>query len=718
MEARVISGNEAIAHGVRLSRVQVIPIYPITPQTTIAEYLTHFIANGELKAELIHVEGEHSAMSACYGAELVGARTFTATCSHGLAYMHEPIAQVTAYRLPIVMAVTNRRLGSLHSGHPDYSDTMPERDSGWMQFYLESNQEALDTVIQAYRIAEDSRVRLPFMMCIDGFYLSYSNEPVEIPDQEDVDKFLPPYKAEHIIMDPTVRFETPLLGIPDDLIPTYERLYCDAMNRAKEVIVEVDKKFEKKFGRSYGGLVEQYKCENAEAVLITMGSMTTAAKRAIDKLRKENVNIGLVRIRSFRPFPTEELKKIADRVDGIGVVDRAVARGIGGEGGPLFADTKAAIYDLDRRPVMLNFIAGLSGKDVTVKDFEYMAKEVLKAAKEGRTKVTVDFMEDMNIVKKHCPPQKPKIHMPEAVFCSGLKGCVGCGLTLLLRHALDVLGKRTVMAIPSSCAAAITLGDPFTTPLGVPHVIVNMPSPGGAISGMRRALRIKGKSGINVIGFCGDGATVDIGFASLSGAAERGEPVIWLCYDNEAYMNTGIQRSGSTPLGAWTTTTPVTPMLKGKQTDRKNVPMLMALHGIPYVATASIAYLKDLKMKLKKASEISLKGEGLAYLHVQIPCPPGWRFSPEKTVEVARLAVLTGGWPLFEVENGRFKINIKPAVLKPIHEYLKLQGRFNHLRQNEIENIQKIVNENWKKLLWLETNYEQCPFFKGYSLKW
>lgn len=705
MEAHVISGNEAIAQGVRLSRVQVIPIYPITPQTTIAEYLARFIANEKLEAELIHVDGEHSAMSACYGAELGGARAFTATCSHGLAYMHEPIAQVTAYRLPILIAVTNRRLGSLHSSQPDYTDTMPERDSGWMQFYLESNQEALDMIIQAYRIAEDERVLLPTMVCIDGFYLSYSNEPVEIPNQEDVDEFLPPYEAKHIIMDPTVRFETPLLTIPAELIPTYERLYCDAMERAKEVIMKINEEFGERFGRRYGGLIEEYRCENAEAVLVTMGSMTTAARRAVDKLRKENKKIGLVKVRSFRPFPTEDIKKTAENVGAIGVVDRAVARGAGGGGGPLFVDAKAAIYDANGRPVMLNFIAGLFGKDVRIKDFEYMAEKTLKAARQGKAEAIVDFMEDIDLVRNYCPPPKPPIHMPEAVFCSGLRGCVGCGLTLTSRHTLDVLGKNTVMAIPSSCAAAITAGAPFTTPLGVPHVIVNMPSPGGVISGIRRGLRIKGKTEVNVIGFCGDGSTVDIGFTSLSGAAERGEPVIWLCYDNEAYMNTGIQRSGSTPLGAWTTTTPVGSRVKGKQTGRKNVPMLMALHGIPYVATASLAYIKDLKIKLKKASEITLGGKGMAYIHVQAPCPPGWRFPSEKTIEIARLAVLTGAWPLFEIENSKLKINVKPRSLKPIHDYLRLQGRFRHLTKDEMHIIQGMVNRNWKELLWLEKNY-------------
>lgn len=708
METRVISGNEAIAHGVRLSRVKVIPIYPITPQTTIADYLARFIADGELKAELVRMDGEHSAMSACYGAQLVGARAFTATCSHGLAYMHEPIAQVTAYRLPILMAVTNRRLGSLHSSQPDYTDTMPERDSGWMQIYLESNQEALDMVIQAYRIAEDERVILPTMICIDGFYLSYSNEPVEIPDQDEVDEFLPPYKAKHIIMDPTVRFETPLLTIPAELIPTYERLYCDALERAKKVIIEVDKEYEERFGRSYCGLLERYKCENAEAVIVTMGSMTTAARRAIDNLRKENKKIGLIKVRSFRPFPTEEIKNIAENVNSIGIVDRAVARGAGGGGGPLFLDLKAAIYDINKRPVILNFITGLFGRDIRIKDFEYMAKKTLKAAIKGKAKNNVDFMENMDLVRNYCPPPKPPITRPEALFCSGLRGCIGCGLTLTLRHTLDVLGKKTIMAIPSSCAAAITVGAPFTTPLGIPHVIVNMPSPGGVISGMRRALRIKGKSEVNVIGFCGDGATVDIGFTSLSGAAERGEPVIWLCYDNEAYMNTGTQKSGSTPLGAWTTTTPIGSKIRGKQTVRKNMPLIMALHGVPFVATASLAYIKDLREKLKKASEITLRGQGMAYIHVQTPCPLGWRFPPEKIIEVARLSVLTGAWPLFEIEKGNLKINIKPPALKPIQDYLELQGRFIHLKKDEINMIQEIVNKNWLELLWLEQNYPRA----------
>ncbi len=702
MVVDVIPGNMAIAHGVRLSRVQVIPVYPITPQTTIAEYLAEFVANGELDAEFIEIEGEHSGMAACYGASLAGARTFTATCSHGLAYMHEPITQVTAYRLPIVMAVTNRKLGGLHTGQPDYTDTMPERDTGWMQFYLESNQEALDTIIQTYRIAEDVRITLPAMVCIDGFYLSFSYEPVEIPDQEDVDAFLPPFEAKHIIMDPTERFESPLLTAPSEVIPTYERLYDDAFEKAKRLIEEVDREFDEQFGRSYGGLVERYKCEDAEAVLVTIGSMTTAARRAVDKLRGTGEKIGLIKLRSYRPFPNEILRKVACEVEAMAVVDRSTSRGVGSRGGPVFIDTKAAIYDVDERPVALNFIAGLFGRDIRIEDFEYMAKKTLRAVREGKLDGAIDYMENLEAVKKYSPPPEPQIPMPDSAYCPGLRGCIGCGLTLAMRHIFDVLGKNSVMAVPSSCAGANVLGAPFTSPLGVPHVISNLAAAGGVITGLKRALRIREKHYVNVFGLCGDGGTVDLGLQSLSGAAERGEPVIWICYDNEGYMNTGIQRSGSTPVGAWTTTTPIGPKSRGKKAPRKNVPLLMALHGIPFVATASLAYIHDFKRKLRKASEVTLRGDGLAYIHVQQPCPTGWLFPSEKTIEIAKLAVLTGVWPVYEVENGELKVNIRLKQLRPIEEYLRLQRRFRHLTEEEVTQVQETVSRQWEELIRLE----------------
>lgn len=698
----VITGNRAVANGVRLARPDVVPIVPITPQTSIAEYLSEFVARGELDADIINIDGEHSAMSACYGAQLFGARSFTATCSHGLAFMSEPIAQATAYRLPIVMAVTNRRLGSLHSGKPDYTDSMPQRDAGWMQFYVESNQEALDMMIQAYRIAEDERVLLPAMTLLDGFYLSYSNEPVSIPDQSTVDEFLPSYEASHVTVDPTERFESPLLTAPAELIGTYERLYQDAMERAKDVVCEVDSEFEATFGRSHGGLVETYLTDGARAVLVTMGSMTTAARRAVENLRGAGRDVGLVKVRTFRPFPAEAIREIGAQTEAIAVVDRSVSRG--GEGGPLYSEVRSALFDSAERPELLDFIAGLAGADITVADFEAMAEQALDATRETGTGPRIEYLEDQGMIEQYSPPPEPEISTEGEVFSSGLKSCSGCGMTLGLRHALDVFGEDTVMPIPSSCALAVTRGEPYTTPLGVPIIPTNMPSPGGVMTGVRRAMKQRGKDEMHVLGFCGDGSTADIGFSSLSGAAQRGESVVWLTYDNDGYMNTGVQWSSSTPAGAVTSTTPEgSEQASGEGIPKKSVPLMMALHdGVAYVATASVAFVDDLRQKLETAKEVTVRDEGMAYVQLQAPCPPGWRFPEDETVDVARAAVRSGAWPLFEVRDGGLTLNHKPSSREPVGDFLARQGRFSHLSEEQIEQIATDIDRNWERLVRLD----------------
>jgi pyruvate ferredoxin oxidoreductase alpha subunit len=690
-----MSGNKAIALGAKLSKVQVVPIYPITPQTTIAEYLAELISKGEMSAEYIPVESEHSAMAAAMGSELSGARTFTSTCSQGLAYMHEVVAEVPAYRLPIVMAVTNRTLGLWWSMFPDYSDIMPEKDLGWMQFFVEGNQECLDMTIQAFRIAEDKRILLPIMINLDGYYLSFSNEPVAVPDQEDVDEFLPPYEAKHVILDPTTRFQSLGMSMPGPPLHTrFVRILEEAMERGRRVILDVDEEFGEKFGRTYGGLVEKYECEDADAVLVTMGSMTTAARRAIDKLKEKGEKIGLVKLRAFRPFPTQELREIAEEVKAVGVVDRAYLLGAGR--GMAFADVMMAIYDVERRPILANFVAGLGGRDVKVEDFEYMAKRLLKSADTGKMEKPIEFLEDFEALKKYFPPPKP-IFVKNQLLQPGTNSCTGCGIPLVVRHMLEALGENTIIVRVPSCFGASVSIAPFVTMVGAPMVRTCFAAAAATGTGIVRGLRARGRPHVNVVAFGGDGGTVDIGLQSLSGAAERGEPLIYICYDNEAYMNTGIQRSGSTPLGAWTTTTPTS-----KKKQRKDIISIMAAHGIPYAATASIAYLSDYKRKAKVASKVTREKKGLAYIHVLQPCPVGWRFRESKTIEVARLAVQTGAWPLFEILEGKMRINVVPKKLKPISEYLKLQGRFSHLTPDEMTKIQKVVRGRWHNLLELE----------------
>ncbi|MFB0558552.1 MAG: pyruvate ferredoxin oxidoreductase, partial [Candidatus Bathyarchaeia archaeon] len=316
-EFDVMPGNKAVAHGVRLARVEVIPVFPITPQTTIVEYIASFIADGELDAEYIQSEGEHSCMGMAVGASLAGARTFTATCSQGLAYMHEVVAQAVSYRTPIVMAVANRVLGWYWSIGPDYSDVMPEWNLGWVVNFVESNQEALDMTLQLYKIAEDRRISLPAMLNLDGFYLSYSQERVGIPDQEAVDGWLPPYEAIHPV-DPTVSDSWPSALIPPALHTIYRRKYEEVLQDSREVIEEVGRNFHETFGRRYGDLVEEYRCEDADSLMVTMGSMTTAARRMVDRLRSEGEKMGLLKLRFIRPFPADELRALAGQVDSIG----------------------------------------------------------------------------------------------------------------------------------------------------------------------------------------------------------------------------------------------------------------------------------------------------------------------------------------------------------------------------------------------------------------
>jgi pyruvate ferredoxin oxidoreductase alpha subunit len=689
-EFDVMPGNKALAHGVRLARVEVIPVFPITPQTTIIEYLADFVANGELDAEYIHAEGEHSCMAMAVGASLAGARVFTATCSQGLGYMHEVVAQAVSFRTPLLLGVADRTLGWYWSLGPDYSDIMPELNLGWIVNFAETNQEVLDMTLQLYKVAEDYRVLLPAMMSLDGFYLSYSQERVWMPDQEVVDKWLPPYKAPYPV-DPTISDKFPTTSLPPPLHTTYRRLFEEVLQDARKVIEEVDRSYGKTFGRSYGGLVEEYKTEGAETLLVTMGSMTTAGRRAIDKLRSEGEKIGLVKLRFMRPFPDLEFRKIAEGVRAMGVVDRMMLHGT--RGGGAFQDLKSALYNSGIRVPVQGFVTGMGGEDIPIDDMYLMGKKALQAAERGRVEKEVEFVEH----KFQAAAKPVAMDWGEPIF-PGSDGCAGCGTSIIIRHLLKILGKDTIIINPPSCS-----GVNFGAVVRVPWILANFAAGAAYETGVYRALRKKGKADkVYITSYSGDGGTVDIGLQSISGAAERGESMIWLCYDNEAYMNTGIQRSGSTPLFSATTTTPAGKVWPGKQVRRKNMLMIMAAHRIPYIATASLSYIPDLERKIKRAAEITRAGEGLAYLHIQQPCATGWYFPPEKTVEIGRLAVQTGAWPIVHVDHGDFKIDVKPKELRPIKEYLQPQARFRHLKDEQFEIIQRDVQYEWNALLELE----------------
>jgi len=281
----------------------------------------------------------------------------------------------------------------------------------------------------------------------------------------------------------------------------------------------------------------------------------------------------------------------------------------------------------------------------------------------------------------------------EELLAPGHRGCAGCGATIGVRLALKALGRNTVAVSATGCLEVITTPYPETA-WEIPWMHVAFENAGAVASGVERALKAQGKDDVNVITFAGDGGTADIGMQALSGAMERGHNLIYLCYDNEAYMNTGIQRSGSTPFGASTTTSPHGKKSFGEDMPKKNMPLIIAAHGVPYVATASISYPEDFMKKVKKAAEI----DGPAYIHLNQPCTTGWGYDPSKTIELGRLAVETGFWVLYEIVDGEFKVTYKPQTKKPVNDYLNAQKRFKHLSDQEREKVQEFVNKQCAEL--------------------
>lgn len=357
MTKKVMEGSHAIAEGAKLCEPDVISAYPITPQTHIIEKLSEMVADGELKSKFSRAESEHSAMSICLGAQAAGVRTFTASASQGIALMHEVLYIVSGMRLPVVMAVANRSLSSPLNIWCDWSDTFAERDSGWIQLYCESSQEALDTVIQAYKIAENPKVSLPAMLCIDGFILSHVYEPVDIPDKKLVNKFLPKYSGRKIDFSKPV---TQGAWAGPEHFYEFKRAQHEAMQNAKEVIKKVNSEFGKVFGRSYGsGLVETYNMESADYAIVTMGSLCGTIRHVIKKKKIEDM--GLVKIKSFRPFPMGEVKGALRDLKSVGVLEKDISPGLGG----------ALVYEirgLRRTQPVSTFVGGLGGKDVKIED--------------------------------------------------------------------------------------------------------------------------------------------------------------------------------------------------------------------------------------------------------------------------------------------------------------------------------------------------------------
>jgi pyruvate ferredoxin oxidoreductase alpha subunit len=371
---KYITANEAVAQAAKLAHIDVVAAYPITPQTSIVEKIAKYIADGEMDADFLKVESEHSALTACMGVRMAGARAFTSTSSQGLEYMHEMLAYAAGGRYPLVLVNVCRSVALPWSIWGDQQDAIQQRDTGWIQIFTETGQEALDMVLQAYRIAEDHRVLLPMMVCLDSFIQSHTEELVEVPDQKTVDSFLPSY-------DPVVTLDVDnpysiSVGAFGKNYARWREEQQAAAEKAREVIVEVGDEFARIFGRHYGGLIEEYRCDGAEALFVTMGAFNGTAREVVDEMRDDGRAVGLVKVRAFRPFPVEPLRKVLASVKAAAVLDRDCSWGYEGA---LATDLKAALYGLPDPPAILNFIGGLGGADVPPEKMEYMLEKALIA---------------------------------------------------------------------------------------------------------------------------------------------------------------------------------------------------------------------------------------------------------------------------------------------------------------------------------------------------
>jgi len=377
-QVMVITGNAVAAYGAMLCRPEVVAAYPITPQSELAEQLAQFVANGVLDAEYVEVEGENSSMNVVLAASIAGARTCTATSSYGLVFMYDALQEASSFRAPVVMVNANRETPGIHAVSSGQQDMISARDVGWVQIIVENDQEILDQIIMAYRLAEDFNIQLPVMVNYDGFYLSYLAEAVEIPNIEDVDAFLAPLKKqpERQKLVPGVSIGCGTHGMEMGYVEARYK-HCQALERVKDKVDEIDKDFGDYFGRYYGGQIEEYRTDDADIIVVASGSATGTVRTVVDAKREDGVKVGLIKLRMFRPFPAERLTEAIKGKKAIGVIDRSLC--FGWKYGPICMELKTLAVNIGSIPI-LSYIDGLANLDITVPHIERVIDEVSAAA--------------------------------------------------------------------------------------------------------------------------------------------------------------------------------------------------------------------------------------------------------------------------------------------------------------------------------------------------
>ena len=379
MKTELMSANYAAARSVVSARVEVVAAYPITPATTVPEQVAYLNEEGIYTGQFIRVESEHSAIFACIGASSTGARAFTATSSNGLLLMDEGLHWAAAARLPIVVNNVNRSVSPSWNIHVTHDDSYSKRDTGWIQFYVSSVDELYHTIIQSFKLAEDERVLMPVMVNADGFVLSHTVSSFDYLEPEEVDKFLPPYSPPHWVMDPANPVSHGNIVFPE-YYQEFRYMMHEGTRNALKVYAEVEKDYKKLFGKYFGGPIDCYKCDNADVVFTSQGSIAAEAKDAIDELRDDGYKVGNARVRMIRPFPVDKVRELGSRVKAFASFDRGVSYGFGG---PVANDIRASLYHTKHRPMVKSYIGGLGGRDVTVTDIKEIILDTFKAVESG-----------------------------------------------------------------------------------------------------------------------------------------------------------------------------------------------------------------------------------------------------------------------------------------------------------------------------------------------
>lgn len=724
------SGNEMAAMAVRQIGYDLMGYYPITPSTQIAESLDAMRASGETDLVMVAAEGEHSAAGICYGASVGGGRVFNATSANGLLYAIEQLPVQSGTRYPMVMNVACRTVSGPLSIKGDHSDIMYMLNAGWIIFFAHTAQEVYDFNILALRLAE--QVRLPAVVAFDGFFTSHQKRRnYRFAKDEDVREFIGEKNEPYPFFD----FEHPItvgsyMNEPDLMNNRYQ--LHQAMETARVALLMLFQEYEAISGRTYREW-ETYRCEDAETILILLGSSYDTASEAVDRLREQGESVGVLTLHVLRPFPGKQIYEACKHAKCIVVADRQDS--YGAEGGNLSLEVRAAMQKYGGQMTVKNLVYGLGGKDFFVED----AMELFRWAKEGNDEfqyygVTAGnkLFEEENERPFFTPltEERTRLGLTEVVqteqglevkggtlnataampkrIAPGHGACPGCGIPVNLNLLLRGIEDPVVLLFQTGCGMIVTTPYPKTS-FKVPYLHNLFQNGAATLSGLVEICHRKQAKGeippgdIIFVMVSGDGG-MDIGMGSALGTALRGHRLLIFEYDNGGYMNTGYQLSYSTPKGARSATSHVGEQQYGKTFFHKDMAQLMAATNIPYVATVAESNPIDFIKKAAKAAEYA-KTRGVAYVKALSACPLNWNDNPATEREVIGAAVDSCYFPLYEVEEGKTKLNYDPEKTgkkRPIVEWLAMMGRTKHLAKEEyaeiVEEIQSEVDWRFTRL--------------------